>query len=133
MIPTEDVEQQIFVQWLRLQGLPHFRVPNETYTKSWAQKNKNKALGVVAGVPDLFVVIPNVGLVAIEMKRIKNSTTSPAQKEWQRILNDLPGVEAYICKGAQAAIDVISGILHTTSPLPRSAVNEISPLDTLPF
>ena len=30
--PTEDQEQEAFVQWLRLKGYPHFRVPNETYT-----------------------------------------------------------------------------------------------------
>ena len=28
--PTEDQEQEAFVQWLRLKGYPHFRVPNET-------------------------------------------------------------------------------------------------------
>jgi len=31
-------------QWLRLNNIAHFRVPNETYTKSWSQKAKNKAL-----------------------------------------------------------------------------------------
>lgn len=56
--PTEDQEQEAFVQWLRLKGYPHFRVPNETYTKSWSQKAKNKKLGVSSGVPDLFVAVP---------------------------------------------------------------------------
>lgn len=107
IIPTEDVEQRVFVQWLRLHNLPHFRVPNETFTKSWAQKNKNKALGVSAGVPDLFVAIPHVGLVGIEMKRTKGSVTSQAQKDWLAVLNDLPGVEAHIAKGAEEAIKII--------------------------
>ena len=56
--PTEDQEQEAFVQWLRLKGYPHFRVPNETYTRSWSQKAKNKKLGVSSGVPDLAVVVP---------------------------------------------------------------------------
>lgn len=59
--PTEDQEQEAFVQWLRLKGYPHFRVPNETYTRSWSQKAKNKKLGVSSGVPDLAVVVPNTG------------------------------------------------------------------------
>ncbi len=42
-------EQEAFVQWLRPKGYPHFRVPNETYTKSWSQ-SKNKKLGVSPGV-----------------------------------------------------------------------------------
>ena len=56
--PTEEQEQMAFVQWLRLKGYAHFRVPNETYTKSFKQKAKNKALGVSSGVPDLAVVVP---------------------------------------------------------------------------
>mgnify|MGYP001007545441 FL=1 len=89
--PTEDQEQEAFVQWLRLKGYPHFRVPNETYTKSWNQKAKNKKLGVSSGVPDLAVVVPDVWhvygdnvptntytgrLVFIEMKRKKGGVTS---------------------------------------------------------
>lgn len=50
--PYEDQEQEAFVQWLRLKGYPHFRVPNETYTKSHKQRIKNKKLGVSSGVPD---------------------------------------------------------------------------------
>lgn len=79
-VPLEDEEQAALVQWLRLKGYPHFRVPSETYTKSWKQKAKNKALGVVSGVPDLFIVTSS-GLVAIEMKRIKGSVTSPEQHQ----------------------------------------------------
>lgn len=109
---TEYEEQVAFVQWLRVMGLPHWRTPNETYTKSWSQKNKNKALGVSAGVPDLFVALPKIGLVAIEMKRTKGSVTSQAQKDWLGILNDIPGVEAHICKGAEAAIEVIKELLR---------------------
>ena len=56
--PTEDQEQEAFVKWLDDNGYPRFRVPNETYTKSHKQRNKNKKLGVSSGVPDLFVVVP---------------------------------------------------------------------------
>ena len=68
MIPTEEQEQMAFVQWLTLNNIDHFRVPNETFTRSWNQKRKNKALGVSSGVPDLFVILPKPynRLVAIE-------------------------------------------------------------------
>lgn len=110
-IPTESTEQKLLVQWLNLQGIKHFRVPNETYTKSYKQKVTNKALGVVPGVPDLFVAIPHVGLLAIEMKRIKRSVTSPAQKEWIELLNTLPGVQAFVCFGFEDARRTIESFI----------------------
>lgn len=129
--PTEDQEQEVFVQWLRLKGYPHFRVPNETYTRSWSQKAKNKKLGVSSGVPDLFVVIPDQHfvygdniephnlpiqtneyrhrLVAIEMKRKKGGVTSANQKQWIKTLNEA-GIQTVVCKGCGAAIEFIESI-----------------------
>lgn len=128
--PTEEQEQMAFVQWLRLKGYAHFRVPNETYTKSFKQKAKNKALGVSSGVPDLFVVAPRqqelwngLGteairtgdtvavptLVAIEMKRKKGGTTSANQKQWLQTLNDA-GIQSVVCKGCDEAIKFIESI-----------------------
>ena len=128
--PTEEQEQMAFVQWLRLKGYAHFRVPNETYTKSFKQKAKNKALGVSSGVPDLFVVVPRqqelwngLGaeairtgdtatvptLVAIEMKRKKGGVTSANQKRWIKTLNEA-GIQTVVCKGCEAAIAFIESI-----------------------
>lgn len=101
-IPTEAEEQATFVQWLRLKKIYHFRVPNETYTKSWKQKAMNKALGVSSGVPDLFLIV-NGQMIAIEMKRIKGGKTTPNQKEWLARLN-AAGCEAVVCNGAKEAI-----------------------------
>lgn len=109
MIPTEEQEQMAFVQWLALKHIDHFRVPNETFTKSWNQKRKNKALGVSSGVPDLFVILPKPynRLVAIEMKRIKGGVTSESQKIWLHKLN-AARVEAVVCKGCDEAIEFIN-------------------------
>ena len=128
--PTEEQEQMAFVQWLRLKGYAHFRVPNETYTKSFKQKAKNKALGVSSGVPDLFAVVPRqqelwngLGaeairtgdtatvptLVAIEMKRKKGGATSANQKQWLQTLNDA-GIQSVVCKGCDEAIKFIESI-----------------------
>jgi hypothetical protein len=113
-VPTEAQEQMAFVQYLRARHIKHFRVPSETYTKSWAQKAKNKALGVVRGVPDLFILTPT-GLIAIEMKRVKGGTTSPEQKEWIAGLNEA-GTPAYVAKGAEEAIAIVE------QHIPRKAV-----------
>lgn len=105
LIPSESEEQAIFVQWLRLKGIHHFRVPNETYTKSWKQKAMNKALGVSSGVPDLFLIVGGQ-MVAIEMKRLKGGKTTPNQKEWLARLN-AAGVPSLVCNGAKEAITYV--------------------------
>jgi VRR-NUC domain len=111
--PYEDQEQEAFVKWLDDNGYPRFRVPNETYTKSHKQRNKNKKLGVSSGVPDLFVVVPadysDHRLVAIEMKRRKGGVTSENQKKWIKTLNEA-GIQTVVCKGCDAAIEFIESI-----------------------
>lgn len=105
MIPTEEAEQRAVVHYCRLKQLPHFRVPSETYTTSWNQKRKNRALGVVKGIPDLFV-ITHGKLIAIEMKRVKGGRATPEQKEWLERLNGV-GITAKVCHGADEAIQFI--------------------------
>lgn len=101
MQPTEEQEQRWFVTWLRVKGLKHWRTPNETYTTSYRQKAKNKALGVQAGIPDLFVIVGD-RLIAVEMKRRKGGSLTTTQKHWLQDLNDV-GVEARMCRGFEEA------------------------------
>jgi len=108
LIPTEAEEQAVFVQWLRLKKIHHFRVPNETYTKSWKQKAMNKALGVSSGVPDLFLIV-NGQMIAIEMKRLKGGKTTPNQKEWLARLN-AAGVPAKVCNGSKEAMSFVNSL-----------------------
>lgn len=121
LVPLEDVEQADLVSWLRDRGIKCFRVPNETYTKSHSQKAKNKRLGVSAGVQDLFVIISPAQskdgegyLLPMEMKRIRGSSTSQAQKEWFKTFNGLGllNVQAYICMGADEAKRIIGHYLN---------------------
>lgn len=112
MVPTEDQEQRVFVHWLKLRGYPHFRVPNETYTKSFKQKAKNKALGVSAGVPDLFVCVPHgegYELVAVEMKRRKGGVVSAHQKEWLATLEQ-SNIKTAVARGCHEAMDFIERV-----------------------
>lgn len=110
--PLEDDECKTFVEYLeilkaqgKISAFTH--TANETYTKSWKQKNRNKAMGVRPGIPDYIIVIQK-RLIFIEMKRKRFSTVTKAQKDWIMLLNGCEGVRAYICKGfdeARRAVD----------------------------
>lgn len=108
LVPSEEAEQVVLVQWLDMIGLKYSAIPNSTYTTSWKVKNRNTRMGVRAGVPDLLIALPGTGTLWIELKRVKGGVVSQYQKEWLAILNDCPGTQAFVCKGAEAAIKVIS-------------------------
>lgn len=108
LIPTEYEEQVAVVQYLDLKGHKYTAIPNSTYTKSWNQKRKNKAMGLNAGLPDLFCII-HFTPVWIEMKRRKGGVLSQAQKDWISALED-SGMTVWVCKGADEAIKNIQGI-----------------------
>jgi hypothetical protein len=111
MVPLEDEEQETVVEYLELRGLKFTAIPNSTFTKSWSQKNKNRRVGLRAGLPDLLIALPGTGILFIEMKRLEGSTTSAKQKAWIETLNKCPGAQAYVCKGAVEAIAIIDKYL----------------------
>ena len=108
-MPSEAEEQAMVVQYCILKKYKFWHTPNSTYTNSWRQKAHNRAMGVQAGIPDLFIIINNK-LIAIEMKRTKGGVVSPAQKEWIETLNKA-GVPTQVCKGAQEAIAFINSMV----------------------
>lgn len=105
--PTEQQDQIALVQYLNLRHISHFRVPNETYTKSYNQKRLNKLLGVQPGIPDLFVIVGG-RLRGIELKRKQGGVVSQAQKEWIARLNEA-GIVTRVCRGYDEAIAFIEG------------------------
>lgn len=116
VVPSEDEEQMALVEYLELRGLKYTATTNHTYTTSWKQKTHNRKLGLRAGIPDMIVVLPAKGLAFIEMKRKKNSSTTPEQVAWIEALNTCPGVEARVCKGADVAIAFIEELYPASSP-----------------
>lgn len=122
--PLEDDEQATFVEWLDLQaGVKYTAIPNSTYTKSWSVKRRNHRLGLRAGLCDMFIIIsPKAsqdGLgyaIFIEMKRKAGSVVSKEQKSWIQAINAVGSlqVQAYIAKGADEAIKIISHYLKST-------------------
>ena len=113
--PLERQEQATFVQWLELQGLLFSATAQSTYTTSWNQKRLNHATGLRKGLPDIIVVISperdiqGIGCVLfIEMKRKKGGVISPEQKLWIKELDLIDNVGAFVCRGAEQAIETVS-------------------------
>lgn len=120
--PLERHEQSAFVDWLELQGLLFTAIPNSTYTTSWAVKRRNYEQGLRKGLPDMLVLIPkdksNDGggyCLFIELKRVKGGSVSKEQRVWLDSINALetPYTQAYVAKGANEAIKIVSHYLKT--------------------
>ncbi len=103
IILTEYQEQCLLVQYLELKGYLFSKLAQETFTKSWAIKMKNKMSGVRSGVPDMLIVLPNQKLLFIEMKRAKGGRTSEDQIKWIKALNNCRGVIAVEAHGFEEA------------------------------
>lgn len=82
-------------------------IPQETFTKSWGTKRKNKAMGVRSGVPDMLIVYPKA-ILFLELKKEKGGVLSPFQVRWLDALSATGKVTAVCAAGwveAKAAID----------------------------
>ena len=128
-IPIEHDEAVKLVEWCQWRKVDLWHLPQETYTKSWAAKAKNKKEGVRKGVSDYLVFIPAEKCVAddnillfIELKRqkpiLKNGKEgkpkSKPTKEQIDFLNKVRtviGVGGGVAYGADEAIDYISKFL----------------------
>ena len=120
-VPLEEDEAVAFAAWLRAQHIPHTHIANEiggsTRTVK-ARAMKAKKMGQSAGTWDYDIYVPvydingEIGAyqeIRIELKRIKGSTTSPAQKAWGKIY-EMAGIPCAVCKGAEKAIDFVRQI-----------------------
>jgi len=108
--PLEDEECYVFADWCRAKNLLFTHLAQETFTRYWSVKMKNKNMGVNSGIPDYILVLPQ-GLVFIEMKRQRGGVVSEAQKQWIEALEKIPNVTAKVCKGANEAIEYVEEIL----------------------
>lgn len=127
-VPTEYEECKIFVQWLRLNNIPHSHCANESQSGSrnaMIRGAKLKAIGQSRGVFDYDIYVPIKGitgaidcyeLIKIEMKRRKGGTVSAEQKSWMKIY-EKAGIQCKICKGADEAIDFVQKIYNFNNSL----------------
>lgn len=112
--PTEYQECLTLVDFMSLlknsgKILAFSHVPQETYTTSWAVKNKNKSMGVRKGVPD-YLVVTNKAVLFIEMKRVKGGKLGDEQRVWLEALAGKP-THATMARGADEAMEFIKEYL----------------------
>lgn len=105
---SEDQEQAAFVQWFRCQWpkvlIAHFANGG---SRNKAEAAKLKRIGVVPGMPDLF--IPEWKLF-IEMKRRHGGVVSKEQKAMIEYLVSV-GYQAYVARGYDEAMDICRDVV----------------------
>lgn len=116
VVATEFWEQVAVVNYLEIlkkKGSVKIfsAVPNNTYTKSWNQKRKQKMEGVRPGVPDLIIVTKR-NVLFLEMKKRKGGVVRDSQKEWLETLEGKRTV-ARVARGAEEAIEILKEVIAT--------------------
>jgi hypothetical protein len=119
IVPTESEEGKVLVQWLRIHNITFSHIPNETGHSDEAKRRaiRMKQQGTSKGFPDYVIALPGIGMVYIELKRLRGSTTSPEQKAWIEAIKECPGAEACIARGADEAIAFVK-LLISGEPQP---------------
>lgn len=117
----ERDEQIAFVAWLRAEGIRHHSIPNNA-ARSQEQGADLKRQGLVSGVPDLYVFLPGIGNLAIELKRANGtlSDVDTLQWEWHEFLPSCPGWFSCVAFGKNAAVSFVQAV--------RRFVNEGVPI-----
>ena len=109
IIPREEDEQKALVKWLRIKGWRFTHIAHGgNYSRNLGVKLK--AMGLSPGVPDLMIIVPERGLVFIELKRQKGGVISAEQCDWIDALDDCPGVRCTVCKGCMPAIEYLNNL-----------------------
>ncbi|MFA6325479.1 MAG: VRR-NUC domain-containing protein [Candidatus Paceibacterota bacterium] len=115
VVPTEYEEGVVvaeYLEFLKNKGkvLVYTKTAQETFTKSWGVKAKNKKSGVRPGLPDYIVIFSNGQLLFIELKRRSGGVLSEYQKEWISAINETNN-KVIVARGASEAIDYINDVL----------------------
>jgi len=86
--PYEYQGQIALVSWARYCGLPLISIPNGGRRSLWSGQKEN-AMGLTAGVSDLFLAMPNTTHHGfwIEMKR-KGAKPNPGQLGWLKLMQN---------------------------------------------
>lgn len=119
-VPLEAQESKDLMRFLRQNAIRFTHVKNETGRSMRGRGVRNwRAVwdavdGVSPGFPDFIVIVENQ-LIIIEMKRLKGSTTSLAQKQWLEAFTRA-GIPARVCKGAEDAKDFVKSFM-TNPPI----------------
>lgn len=79
--PIEDEEQIAFINWFKTKYKDYliFSVPNGG-SRNKIEASKLKKTGLLSGIPDLIILMPNKEVLFLEMKRQKGGALSIVQK-----------------------------------------------------
>ena len=116
--PTEQSEQMALIQWAEYNraAYPQLRllhhIPNGG-SRMKAEAGRLKAMGVKAGVPDLFLPVARGGFhgLYIELKRLESGKASAVQRRWMEALR-AEGYAVELCRGWVAASEKILDYLN---------------------
>lgn len=108
--PSEHDEQVALINWLRRRGSLFHSIPNSGAT-SKRRISYMVAEGLVAGVPDLYILDDPAGPIAIEMKRA-NGRLSDIKLKQRKYLCALAshGWRVVVCFGSKAAVSWLKEI-----------------------
>lgn len=120
-VPTEAAEQIALMRWwhnfaptVRIDPRLLWHIPNQGTVRGHQRGAILQAMGLVAGVPDLFLAVSGdeCNGLFIELKRASKSVSrlSTAQKDMHALLVE-QGFAVAICYGADAAENAISDYL----------------------
>ena len=129
----EAEEGLIFVRYLQLRNIAFTHVPNETGHSPEAKRRaiRMKLQGTSKGFCDYVIAMPGVGMLFVELKRVHGSSISPEQRQWIAVINQCPGSQAYIAKGAQAAIDWLESFTVIRTSVGQRGAEAIYPFEGL--
>jgi len=107
--PTEATEQEQLFTWARWASGKYpelelmYHIPNGG-GRSKAEAGRFKAMGVKAGVPDIFLPCARGGYngMYIGLKRVRGGRVEPAQREWLKLLAE-QGYYCVVCRGMEQA------------------------------
>lgn len=110
-IPTEKTEHLQVAQYLRYKGVVFNHSPNEG-RREVQYTHQLKQMGMRPGFPDFFIYEARGKYhgLAIELKRRKGGTVSPAQKQVLAELNER-GYRAEVARGFDEAREIIDNYL----------------------
>ena len=116
--PLEEVEQRAFINYLRLNKIVYFATINETPWRKYVPRsvyNKImagfKLMGLISGVNDVFVYLPNI-LLHLEFKRRDGKgKQSIDQMKWQDKVNKFPYAVYRIANSYEEAIEIVEELL----------------------
>ncbi len=93
---SEAAEQAKLVQWLELNWYKFTMIANDTWTPSFNQKRKNKALWMRPWMSDMIIILKRQALLFLEMKKTKwkkwwmnGSQISNHQLWWQEAIEQI--------------------------------------------